>query len=167
MGAGASGVSAFAAEAFVLFLAGLDAVLPDVASSGPAVSAAGSVSSPVGMASLLSCSSGTAVSSGRVSFIPVSSPADSSSVETGSAGVEISALSSVAEKSVPASTLRVSGFSPSIPVSSVSGTFSVSMSSSWRMFSSVTTVSSVFAFLGIVNLLFCYFTAGKAAGGSL
>ena len=44
MGAGATGVSVFAAEAFVLFLAGLDAVLPDVASGGPAVSVAGSVS---------------------------------------------------------------------------------------------------------------------------
>ena len=149
-GAGASGVSVFAAEAFVLFLAGMDAAFPDGVSGGLAVSAAGSVASTSGMASLLSCSSGTAVSSGRVSSILVSPSADSSSVETGSAGVEVSALSSAAEKSVPASTLRVSGFSPSIPVSSVSGTFSISISFSWRMFSSVTTVSSVFAFLGIV-----------------
>ena len=48
----------------------------------------------------------------------------------------VSVLSSAVEKS--ASTLRVSG---SIPVPSVSGTFSISMSSSWRVFSSVTTVS--------------------------
>ena len=147
---GVSGVSAFAVEAFVLFLAGLDAFLPDDVSGEPVVFAAGPVSSPSGMVSLLTGSSGTAVSSGRASSIPASSPADSSSVGTGSAGVEVSALSSAAEKSVPASTLRVSGLSSSIPVFSGTGTFSISMSSSWRMFSSVTTVSSVFAFLGIV-----------------
>jgi hypothetical protein len=119
------------------------------------------LSCPSGMASLLPGSSGTAVSSGSVSSILASSPADSTSVETGSAGVEVSALSSAAEESVPASTFRVSGFSPSSPVSSASGTFSVSMSFSWRMFSSVTTVSSVFVFLGIVSSPFCYFAASK------
>ena len=101
MGAGAAGVSAFAAEVFVLFLAGLDAGLADDTFGEAVVSAAESVSSPSGMVSLLTGSSGTAVSSGRASSIPASSPADSSSVGTGSAGVEVSALSSAAEKFVP------------------------------------------------------------------